>query len=249
MNNTTNIIEGCTQKKVKSEYTLEYYGDIGCYLSIDPPCLPVEKGSGLEFFNKYGYLVIRGIYDHNNLIETPPKERGSFSYYGSTEKYSYNQEEGQVNGSLSRYNHPKYKDAHTQIKLTLQKILGEELYKTYYYERFYFTNQKLTRHKDRDACEISFTFQVSSNLDKSWPIFFLTPQGEEKYVLLKNGDGILYKGCDIEHWREPLPSRYNLSEKFINKLTFRKDDTYHHQVFFHYVRANGERCHFAGDNR
>lgn len=249
MDNQNNLPIGCTQEKVMSDHVLENYYSLGCYVSIKPPCLPVEKGSAIEFFNKYGYLVVRGIYDHKNLVEIPPKERGSFSYYGSIDKFTHEDVEQQVNGSLSRYNYPKYKDAHTKIKLKLQEILGEELYKTYYYDRFYFSNQRLTRHTDRDSCEISFTLQISSNSNKKWPIFFKTPKGEERYVLLEDGDGIIYKGCDIEHWREPLPSRHKLVKKFINKLTFKKDDTYHHQVFFHYVRANGNRCHFAGDNR
>jgi hypothetical protein len=242
-----NLPIGCTQEKVASNYVLENYVDAGCYVSIEPPCLPVERGSGLEFFNKYGYLVIRGIYDHTNFVESPSQDTGRYDYFGSTEKFIYFEEEDQVTGSLARYNHPKFKDAHNQIKLKLQKILGEELYKTYYYDRFYFANQRLTRHTDRESCEISFTFQISSNCKKNWPIFFTTPQGDERYVTLENGDGILYKGCDIEHWREPLQSRHNFLKRFGRKLLLKKDDTYHHQVFFHYVRANGDKCHFAGD--
>jgi hypothetical protein len=247
MDSNNNLPIGCTQKKTISDHVLENYCDVGCYVSIQPPCLPVEKGSAIEFFNKYGYLVIRGIHDHKKFIQNPPKERGSFSYYGSIERCVYEPVEGQVNGALARYNHPKYKDLHTQIRLKLQKILKDELYNTYYYDRFYFTNQRLTRHTDRDACEISFTFQISSNSNKKWPIFFKTPKGEERYVLLEDGDGIVYKGCDIEHWRESLPSRHNLMKQIGNKLIFKPDDTYHHQAFFHYVRANGDKCHFAGD--
>lgn len=249
MLNENNLPIGCTQEKVVSDHVLENYVDLGCWLSIQPPCLPVEKGSGKEFFEKYGYLVIRGIHDHKSFIENAPEERGTFEYFGSLDRFVHDEIEGQVEGSLARYRHPKYKEAHSQIRLKLQKILKEELYNTYYYERFYFKNQRLTRHTDRDACEISFTFQISSNCNKSWPIFFKTPQGEERYVLLNDGDGILYKGCDIEHWREPLPSRHNLAKKIFNKLTFKKDDTYHHQVFFHYVRANGDKSHYAGDGQ
>lgn len=87
------------------------------------------------------------------------------------------------------------------------------------------------------------TYQISSNTKEPWAIFFKTPQGEERGVLLEDGDAILYKGCEIEHWRETLPSNLN----FINRLLRKKDETYHHQVFFHYVRANGPRVHFAND--
>jgi len=66
---------------------------------------------------------------------------------------------------------------------------------------------------------------------------------EEKYVLLNDGDAVLYKGCERDHWREPLPSNNNL----IKRLMKKPDDTYHHQVFFHYVLANGTRVHCAND--
>lgn len=228
--------------------SLEFYPGVDCHVSVDPPCVRVEYGSGLDFFKKYGFLVVRGIWDPSEFKEDIPRERGSFTYHGSLEKYSYSLEEGQVEGSLARYNHPKYKYAHSQIRLKLEKILQEELYNTYYYERFYFSNQKLNRHRDRPSCEISFTYQISSNRKDSWPLYFQGKDGNEYYVNLEDGDGAIYLGCDLDHWRNPLKSRHNIPKRILNKLSFKSDDTCHHQVFFHYVRANGERSHFAGDN-
>lgn len=213
-----------------------------CFVSVEHPCEPGSLGARV-FFQKYGYMLIRGLWDCKSFQEDPPKERGQINYFGSVDKFSYAPLEKQVNGSLARYNHPKYRFAHSQIRLKLQQILGEELYNTYHYDRFYFSNQQLVRHTDRDSCEISLTYQISSNTKEPWAIYFKTPQGQEKGVLLENGDAILYKGCEIEHWRETLPSNLNLIDKILRK----KDDTYHHQVFFHYVRANGSRVHFAND--
>jgi len=232
---------GFTKKPILSKPCMELDMPSGCYVSIEHPCDAGALGAR-AFFEKYGYMVIRGIYDPTEFQELPPKERGQISYYGKVNKFSHDPLEKQVNGSLARYSHPKFKYAHSQIRLKLEKILGQELYNTYYYDRFYFAGQRLYRHTDRDACEISLTYQISSNTKKSWGICFETPQGDEKYVELQNGDAVLYKGCERDHWREKLPSNYNWYQR---KL--KEDDTYHHQVFFHYVLANGFRAHCAND--
>lgn len=191
------------------------------------------------FFNKYGYLKVEKLYDPKELYSKVPKERGQINYYGSVNNYHHIPEEQQVNGSLARYSHPQYKQAHSQIRLKLEKILGEQLYNTYYYDRFYFPGQELTRHRDRDACEISVSVHISTNSKKPWPIWMKTPEKQERYIELKPGDGVIYKGCDIVHWREPFNPRINI---------FDRTNYYYHQIFFHYVRANGYRVHFAFDS-
>jgi hypothetical protein len=59
---------------------------------------------------------------------------------------------------------------------------------------------------------------------------------------LEPGDGVLYKGCDCLHWRDPMPGKYP-------KIFSRLDNSYYHQIFFHYVLADGYRCEFAKDGR
>ena len=65
--------------------------------------------------------------------------------------------------------------------------------------------------------------------------------GEERSVVLNAGDGMIYKGCERPHWRDPL-----IVPK---KRWFKKDDTeyYYHQIFFHYVLQDGRRSHCAWD--
>jgi len=70
-------------------------------------------------------------------------------------------------------------------------------------------------------------------------------QGEDRSVCLQPGDGMIYKGCERPHWREPLKSRHK-GDYFIRKLG-EEDDTFYHQVFFHYVLADGQRSHCAND--
>ena len=102
--------------------------------------------------------------------------------------------------------------------MKLEEIIGRKLYNTYYYDRYYFPGQELTKHADRDACEISVSVHVSTNLegkDADWPFWIKTPDiyldkkkttvlvpGEQRSLTLKPGDGLLYKGCERPHWRD-----------------------------------------------
>ena len=192
-----------------------------------------------EFLEEHGYFVVKNLYDAQKLYHPVPEERGQINYFGSVDRFNHQPEEQQVNGSLARYSHPQYKEAHSQIRLRLEKEIGRKLYNTYYYDRFYFPGQELTKHTDRDACEISVTVHVSTNLKECWLIWIKTVHGEERAVCLEPGDGMIYKGCERPHWREPMPGK--------KKSWWNKKELYYHQIFFHYVLQDGIRSHCAFD--
>ena len=56
--------------------------------------------------------------------------------------------------------------------------------------------------------------------------------GGKRYDLAE-GDGIIYRGCEIEHWRNPCDG---------------PDNYYSGQVFLHYVDANGPHKNEVGDS-
>jgi hypothetical protein len=213
-----------------------------------------------EEFEKNGYLVVKNLYDAKELFSEVPKERGQYNYHSDSNLFTFTPVEMQVEGSIARYHYPPYRYAHSQIRLKIEKIIGKKLFNTYFYDRFYFAGQQLTPHADRDACEISVTLHISSNTKNPWPIWIKTPDtfkdetkadliswGENKSVILQPGDGMIYKGCERPHWREPLKSNYSSFKKRLFKYIKKQDDTYYHQVFFHYVLADGNRAHCAGD--
>ncbi|NBR37708.1 MAG: hypothetical protein EBT80_10275 [Chitinophagales bacterium] len=209
-------------------------------------------------FEKNGYLVIKNLWDSQELYRPVPQERGQINYWGKRlDQFNYTEVEQQVEGSLACYWHPQYRYIHSGIRLKLEKVLGNKLYNTYYYDRFYFPGQELTRHADRDACEISVTVHISSNLQEPWPIWIKTPDtyvdekktqvlvaGENRSVILNAGDGMIYKGCERPHWRYPMPTEYT---KTWYGRKVEKEGLYYHQIFFHYVLANGQRAHCAND--
>ena len=212
-----------------------------------------------EQFEKDGYLPVKELWDPKELYHSVPSERGQYTWWGKKlDQFTYKEMEGQVEGSLSRYNHPQYRQIHSGIRLKLEKILGRKLYNTYYYDRYYFPGQELIRHADRDACEISVTLHISTNLEEEWPIWIKTPDvykdkdkrefltaGENRSVLLQAGDAMIYKGCERPHWRDRMPGVLQTSLAQFNNTSISL--LYYHQIFFHYVLQDGERAHCAWD--
>ena len=206
-----------------------------------------------ESFEKNGYLYIpQLITDPENLYcpcplnEHGERLTGQLNYHRA-DKFTYCPDEKQVNGSLARYNVPMYKQLHYLVRKQVEKSLGMDLLPTYFYDRFYYVGQQLNRHSDRPACEVSVTLQISTNSENPWPIWFNRPDGSDGYVVMKNGDAAVYKGCEREHWRDPLESRYNRMQRRLRKVRRMEDDTYHHQIFLHYVNSQGPFVHFAND--
>ena len=213
-------------------------------------------------FDKNGYLVVKDLWDPEDLYHPLPDIRGQLNYYTNDPDYFHHDPvEHQVEGSLARYWHPQYRKIHIGIRKKLEKILGRKLYDTYYYDRYYFPGQALSKHSDRDACEISVTIHVSTNLPddlKDWPIKIKTTDtytdekktavlvpGEERSCVLDAGDGMIYSGCDRPHWRDPMPTpRVRRRDKWLKR---QPPLYYYHQIFFHYVLQDGQRSHCAWD--
>jgi hypothetical protein len=89
----------------------------------------------------------------------------------------------------------------------MEKITELKLYPAYTYARVYKKGDELKRHKDRFSCEISTTMNLGGD---DWPIY-LEPSGKEGMkgieVNLKPGDMLVYRGCELEHWREKFKGK------------------------------------------
>ena len=84
-----------------------------------------------------------------------------------------------------------------KVKPMMEEKSGIKLIETYSYARIYKKGDELKRHKDRYSCEISTTLNLGGD---EWPIY-IEPDIK---VDLKPGDMLMYRGCDLEHWREPF---------------------------------------------
>ena len=122
--------------------------------------------------------------------------------------------------------HPKdeiiYKHLLHFLHPRMEEETGLKLQTSYCYNRIYLPGAVLNKHKDRTVCEISASITLDyyyKDDTYKWPLCM----GDKPFVI-KKGDGIIYKGANINHWR-PV---------FIQELP-----SWHHQVFVFYVDKNG----------
>ena len=147
----------------------------------------------------------------------------------------------QVPNTYSHYSDHVMETLLVKVLPIMAQETGLELIPTYSYARLYKKGDILKRHKDRPSCEISTTIHLGGH---AWPIFIdgtgadhvideyknihkpNAPAGTK--VILDVGDMLVYSGCELEHWREPL------------------EGDMCGQVFLHYNHVNGP---FAEKNR
>ena len=103
----------------------------------------------------------------------------------------------QITETYSHYSDIVMETLLQKVKPIMEKESGLNLIETYSYARIYKKGDELIRHKDRYSCEISTTMNLGGD---DWAIF-LEPDIK---VDLKPGDMLMYRGCDLEHWREPF---------------------------------------------
>ena len=96
-----------------------------------------------DSLKKNGYLVLKDLYDPDELFHTVPPKRGQYNYIDKDVNNFSFIERVTSKSSTSRYWHPQYRQAHTNIRHKLEKAIGPKLYNTYYYDRFYYEGQEL----------------------------------------------------------------------------------------------------------
>lgn len=125
----------------------------------------------------------------------------------------------QVVGSKEMYNMLSLNIVNQIIRTKIKDALKlDTLYSTYTFYRKYYKGQELTVHTDRPSCEISLSLCLSmADKTKPWSIFFKNNDHEITYEAKPSvGDGVLYLGCELPHWREKC------EQKWVK------------QIFFHY---------------
>ena len=166
------------------------------------------------------------------------RERRYFSPFETIIGY-YESENEQIPNTYASYGNIAMETLLLKCQPDMEKATGLKLTPAYTYARIYKKGDELKRHKDRFSCEISSTMNLGGD---DWPIYLspyenvgvsngkdITEVSKAKgiKVNLKPGDMLIYKGIEIEHWRE----------KFKGKECI--------QVFFHY---NDSKTPGAKDN-
>jgi hypothetical protein len=113
---------------------------------------------------------------------------------------------------------------HHQVTNAVSAIVGEAIKPSYVYLASYLSGAELKKHTDRQQCEFSVTFCLDFSPEPeratSWPIRLDTSEGTVAvYQVL--GDGLVYRGMKVPHYREVLAEGHASTS-----------------IFFHYVPAD-----------
>tara|TARA_R110000787_G_scaffold273182_1_gene380802 strand:- start:851 stop:1507 length:657 start_codon:yes stop_codon:yes gene_type:complete len=126
----------------------------------------------------------------------------------------------QVPGVYSHYADIVMETLLVKVKPIMEKKTKLKLLETYSYARFYEKNSVLKKHKDRKSCEISTTMFLGGD---PWPIYvepdskkgkqnkksqYIVSKSKGHKVDLAPGDMLVYRGCDLEHWRNKFKGNY-----------------------------------------
>tara|TARA_R110000751_G_scaffold194862_1_gene300242 strand:- start:118 stop:780 length:663 start_codon:yes stop_codon:yes gene_type:complete len=139
----------------------------------------------------------------------------------------YEGETNQIPNTFSLYSDPAMDTLLLKCQSVVEKSTGLKLYPNYTYSRIYKKGDELKRHKDRFSCEISTTLNLGGD---SWPIYISPhenvgiPDGkkitdyskvEGISVDLNPGDMMVYKGNELEHWRQKFKGK-NCGQVFLH---------------------------------
>jgi hypothetical protein len=135
--------------------------------------------------------------------------------------------DNQVPGAHSHWGDSTLDALLVSLLPAVETASGQSLLPTYAYARLYQTGDHLPRHRDRAACEVAVTLHLGHSGNRPPPICFEPDIAVDQ----KPGDAVVYRGDQLDHWREPF-SGDNFG-----------------QVFLNYVYAAGSRRHLVHDGR
>lgn len=183
----------------------------------------------IEFKNEY-CAVVRGFLDETTVKTLSlymENKLNSENWDVRKEKFCYEE-------SPSQYS--SYADPLAEVVLVssvsqIEDVIGIKVFPTYSFSRIYVKGDELTPHVDRPSCEISATVNLG-NVNGLWPIWMKAPGHEPMKVELNPGDAVIYRGCEVLHWRDPMVDQ---------------DVTV--QFMLHYVNQDGPYANYKWDKR
>lgn len=109
--------------------------------------------------------------------------------------------DGQVSNAWSCYGDTGMEVILEQLLPAISEIVRNPLVPTYSYTRVYDTGSYLPRHIDRSSCKLSCTVNIGGD---PWPFWIKDLRGYTHKYTLSPGEGLVYRGDILEHWREPF---------------------------------------------
>jgi hypothetical protein len=110
----------------------------------------------------------------------------------------------------------------------ISNLVNKDCLPSYCYIRMYTNGSELYDHRDRAACEITVSIQISG--DRPWDISIENQEGQMVDVLLSPGDAVILDGINHKHVRDKPYT-----------------GTQYLQAFIHYVFTDSAAAQYAFD--
>jgi hypothetical protein len=136
-------------------------------------------------------------------------------------------DDGQVERRYGVYRDPLTVYLHRQLAFAISRATGEKVIPSYVYAANYIEDAVLKPHTDRPQCEFTMSMQIAyapalKPREKSpWALCLDDLRENRVESYLACGDGLIYKGCELVHYRDALPKNHQSTS-----------------IFFHYVNEN-----------
>lgn len=180
-----------------------------------------------ERFEKHGCVLVKNFVDEQTIAVVSQY----FENKIRRQEWKEVSDRGDPTSRFAYYADPLVEVLLLASKEAVEDATGKELLPTYSYSRIYQAGEQLKPHTDRPSCEISVTVNVATKGEFS-PIYTQYGQNDPEKHVLSPGDAVVYMGCDVMHWRQPL-----------------KDAQLNVQFMLHYVDKNGPYAEYAKDKR
>ena len=138
----------------------------------------------------------------------------------------YENKDEQIPDTYCQYGNIAMETLMLKCQPIMEKTTGIKLQPSYTYARIYKKGDELKRHKDRFSCEISTTMNLGGD---AWSIYinpnpksgrvhgpkkgvhktqnYLPSNDKGIKINLEPGDMLVYRGVELEHWREPFKGK------------------------------------------
>ena len=159
-------------------------------------------------FQSQGYAVLR------HLIDPLPLAAMRRYYRSLVASGSLALGDGQVERRYSLHSEPLARFFHQQLSKLVTRIAGEPVKPSYVFFAAYEPGAVLDPHLDRAQCQFSISFLADYIPEPEdvcgWPLYVKRQDASATptAVHLGVGDGVVYKGCELIHYREALPENH-----------------------------------------
>lgn len=196
---------------------------------VDPACVEVRRAEWAAAradakarLSRDRYAVVRGLV---HPIQLAALRR----YYRELVAEGYVPlGDGQVALRYYAHNEPLAVVLHRRLTGLVSELAGEAMKPSYVFFASYRPFAVLAPHRDREPCELSISLLVDSSPEPAgrspWPLY-IEAGGGAAPIDLGLGDGLLYRGRELTHFRDALPDGHTSTS-----------------LFFHYVAES-----FAGN--